>query len=76
MYQHSLAAEFGIIAVAICNELLATLVAREIITPNDVRDILERSIHEISTVRTAATDRAVTLIEGELLPRFSKNSSQ
>jgi hypothetical protein len=76
MYQHSLTAEFGIIAVAVCNELLNTLVARDIISPKDVRDILERSIQEVRAFPTEPTMRAADLIEGELLPRFTESGRE
>jgi hypothetical protein len=75
MFRHSFTPEFAIIALAVCNELLATLVAREIISPNDVRDILERSIHEIKVAPTEAAKRAITLIESELIPKFSESGS-
>ncbi len=76
MYQHSFTAEFGIIAVAVCNELLKTLVGRDIISPKDVRDILERAIHEVRAFPTEPAIRAADLIEGELLPRFTESGGE
>lgn len=76
MFQHSFTAEFGIISVAVLNELLNTLVANGIINPGDVRDMLHRAIHEVSGFRTEPTMRAASLIEDELLPRFSERGGQ
>jgi hypothetical protein len=72
MFQHGFTAEFGIISVAVLTELLKTLVGKELLTPGDVRDVLQRAIHEISGAATEPTRRARSLIEKELLPQFSE----
>jgi hypothetical protein len=72
MFQHAFTAELGIISVAVLTELLKTLVGKELLTPGDVRDVLQRAIHEISAAATEHTRRARSLIENELLPQFSE----
>jgi hypothetical protein len=76
MFQHSFTAEFGIMSVAVLTELLNTLVAKDIISPVDVRDMLHRAIQEISGFRTEPTMRTASLIEDELLPLFSERSGR
>jgi hypothetical protein len=72
MFQYSFTAEFGIMSTAVLTELLKTLVGKELLTPVDVRNVLQRAIHEISEAATEPTMRARSLIENELLPQFSE----
>ena len=58
--------------IAVLTELLKTLVDKELLTPGDVRNVLQRAIHEISGAATESTMRARALIENELLPQFSE----
>jgi hypothetical protein len=51
-------------------ELLKTLVGKELLTADDVRNVLQRAIQEISGAATEPTMRARSLIENELLPQF------
>ena len=74
MFQHSFTAEFGIMSVSVLTELLNTLVAKDIISPVDVRNMLHRALQEISGFQTEPTMRAASLIEDELLPRFSERA--
>jgi hypothetical protein len=72
MFQYSYTTEFGIMSIAVLTELLKTLVGKEFLTPDDVRNVLQRAIHEISGAATEPTRRARSLIENELLPQFSE----
>ena len=58
--------------IAVLTELLKTLVDKELLTPGDVRNVLQRAIHEISGAATESTMRARAFIENELLPQFSE----
>jgi hypothetical protein len=46
MFQYGFTAEFGIMSIAVLTELLKTLVGKELLTPGDVRNVLQRAIHE------------------------------
>jgi hypothetical protein len=72
MFQYSSTAEFGIMSIAVLTELLKTLVGKELLTADDVRNVLQRAIQEISGAATEPTIRARSLIENELLPQFSE----
>jgi hypothetical protein len=72
MFQHGFTAEFGIVSVSVLTELLKTLVGKEILTPGDVRHVLHRAIQETSGINTEPAKRAGSLIESELLPKFSE----
>ena len=63
---------FGIMRIAVLTELLKTLVDKDLLTPGDVRNVLQRAIHKISGAATESTMRARALIENELLPQFSE----
>jgi hypothetical protein len=63
-------------SVAVLTELLNTLVAKDIISPADVRGLLHRAIQEISGYSTESAGRAISLIESELLPQFSESGGQ
>jgi len=57
MFQYGFTAEFGIMSIAVLTELLKTLVGKELLTPGDVRNVLQRAIHEISGSATEPTMR-------------------
>jgi hypothetical protein len=71
-FTHVSAREFGIVSVSVLTELLKTLVGKEILTPGDVRHVLHRAIQETSGINPEPGKRAGSLIESELLPKFSE----
>lgn len=76
MFQHSFTAEFAIINTAVLIKLMETLVAKGVLSSGDVRAIFSSAAGEIAPFQTAATQRAVALIDEQLLPKFAKSGSE
>ena len=73
---HGLGAQdIGLSSAALVTALLETLVAKDILEPSEVRELMQRASTDLDTLRTANGNNAAAMIRDRLLPMFSDEGS-